>query len=42
MTFIEQFLMMLTNPNIVFTLLSIGTTALLIEIPAPAAGWLAL
>ncbi|MGE5374605.1 MAG: NfeD family protein [Bacteroidota bacterium] len=40
MTFIEQFLMMLTNPNIVFTLLSIGTTALLIEISSPG-GWVA-
>jgi len=40
MTFIEQFLMMLTNPNIVFTLLSVGTTALLIEISSPG-GWVA-
>ena len=40
MTFIEQFLMMLTNPNIVFTLLSIGTSALLIEISSPG-GWVA-
>ena len=40
MTFIEQFLMLLTNPNIVFTLLSIGTTALLIEISSPG-GWVA-
>ena len=40
MTFIERFLMMLTNPNIVFSLLSIGTTALLIEISSPG-GWVA-
>jgi membrane-bound serine protease (ClpP class) len=40
MTFIEQFLMLLTNPNIVFTLLSIGTTALLIEMASPG-GWVA-
>jgi membrane-bound serine protease (ClpP class) len=40
MTLIEQFLMMLTNPNIVFTLLSVGTTALLIEISSPG-GWVA-
>jgi membrane-bound serine protease (ClpP class) len=40
MTFIERFLMMLTNPNIVFTLLSIGTSALLIEISSPG-GWVA-
>jgi membrane-bound serine protease (ClpP class) len=40
MTFIEQFLLLLTNPNIVFTLLSIGTTALLIEISSPG-GWVA-
>jgi membrane-bound serine protease (ClpP class) len=40
MSFIEQFLLLLTNPNIVFTLLSIGTTALLIEISSPG-GWVA-
>jgi membrane-bound serine protease (ClpP class) len=40
MTFIEQFLLLLTDPNIVFTLLSIGTTALLIEISSPG-GWVA-
>ena len=40
MSFIEQFLLMLTNPNIVFTLLSIGATALLIEISSPG-GWVA-
>ena len=40
MSFIEQFLLMLTDPNIVFTLLSIGTTALLIEISSPG-GWVA-
>jgi len=40
MTFIEQFLLFLTDPNIVFTLLSIGTTALLIEFASPG-GWVA-
>jgi membrane-bound serine protease (ClpP class) len=40
MSFIEQFLLLLTDPNIVFTLLSIGTTALLIEISSPG-GWVA-
>ena len=40
MSFIERFLLMLTDPNIVFTLLSIGTTALLIEISSPG-GWVA-
>jgi membrane-bound serine protease (ClpP class) len=40
MTFIERFLMLLTDPNIVFSLLSIGTTALLIEISSPG-GWVA-
>jgi membrane-bound serine protease (ClpP class) len=40
MTFIEQFLLLLTDPNIVFSLLSIGTTALLIEIASPG-GWVA-
>ena len=40
MSFIEQFLLFLTNPNIVFSLFSIGTTALLIEISSPG-GWVA-
>src|SRR6185369_13043427 len=40
MTFIEQFLLFLTDPNIVFSLLSIGTTALLIEFASPG-GWVA-
>ena len=40
MSFIEQFLLLLTDPNIVFTLLSIGTTALLIELSSPG-GWVA-
>lgn len=40
MSFIERFLLLLTDPNIVFTLLSIGTTALLIELSSPG-GWVA-
>jgi membrane-bound serine protease (ClpP class) len=40
MNFIEKFLLLLTDPNIVFTLLSLGTTALLIEISSPG-GWVA-
>lgn len=40
MSFIETFLLLLTDPNIVFSLLSIGTTALLIEISSPG-GWVA-
>ncbi len=40
MSFIEQFLLLLTDPNIVFSLLSIGTTALLIEFASPG-GWVA-
>jgi membrane-bound serine protease (ClpP class) len=40
MSFIERFLLLLTDPNIVFSLLSIGTTALLIEISSPG-GWVA-
>jgi membrane-bound serine protease (ClpP class) len=40
MSFIERFLLLLTDPNIVFSLLSIGTTALLIEISSPG-GWAA-
>ncbi len=37
---IEQLLLLLTDPNIVFTLLSIGTMAILIEISSPG-GWVA-
>jgi len=40
MTFIEQLLLFLTNPNIVFSLLSVGTMAILIEISSPG-GWVA-
>ena len=40
MSLIEQFLLFLTNPNIVFSLFSIGTTALMIEISSPG-GWVA-
>ncbi|HSA99755.1 MAG TPA: ATP-dependent Clp protease proteolytic subunit, partial [Anaerolineales bacterium] len=40
MTFIEQLLLFLTNPNIVFSLLSLGTMAILIEISSPG-GWVA-
>jgi len=40
MSFIEQLLIILTDPNIVFTLLSIGTFAILIEISSPG-GWVA-
>ena len=40
MSFIEQLLMLLTNPNIVFGLLSLGTTAIIIEISSPG-GWVA-
>lgn len=39
-TFIEDILGMLTNPNIVFLLLSIGVQAILIEISSPG-GWAA-
>lgn len=39
-SFIEQFLQMLTNPNIVFLLITIGVQALLIEISSPG-GWVA-
>jgi membrane-bound serine protease (ClpP class) len=39
-TFIEQFLHMLTNPNIVFLLITIGVQAILIEISSPG-GWVA-
>jgi membrane-bound serine protease (ClpP class) len=38
--FIEQLLQALTNPNIVFILLSIGVQAILIEISSPG-GWVA-
>ncbi|MDL1910775.1 nodulation protein NfeD [Chloroflexi bacterium CFX6] len=40
MTFIEEFLLLLTNPNIVFLLLAIGVQAVLIEISSPG-GWVA-
>jgi membrane-bound serine protease (ClpP class) len=40
MTFIEQLLLFITNPNIVFSLLSIGMMAILIEISSPG-GWVA-
>lgn len=40
MTFIEQFLMFLTDPNIAFLLLAIGVQAILIEISSPG-GWVA-
>lgn len=39
-TFLEQFLQVLTNPNLVFLLLSIGVQAILIEISSPG-GWVA-
>jgi len=38
MSFIEQLLLLLTNPNIVFSLLSLGIFAVLIEISSPG-GW---
>lgn len=40
MSFIEQFLLMLTNPNIAFLLIAVGVQAVLIEISSPG-GWLA-
>lgn len=40
MSFIEQFLLMLTDPNISFLLLAIGIQAVLIEISSPG-GWVA-
>ena len=40
MSFIESFLLLLTNPNFVFSLFSLGTTALIIEISSPG-GWVA-
>ncbi len=39
-TFIEQLLSLLTNPNVVFILLSIGVQAILIELGSPG-GWVA-
>jgi membrane-bound serine protease (ClpP class) len=39
-SFIEQLLATLTNPNIVFLLIAIGTQAILIEISSPG-GWIA-
>ena len=39
-TFIEQLLAILTNPNVVFLLLTIGVQAILIEISSPG-GWVA-
>lgn len=39
-SFIEEFLQMLTNPNIVFLFITIGVQALLIEISSPG-GWVA-
>lgn len=40
LSFIEQILSVLTNPNIVFVLLTIGVQAILIEISSPG-GWVA-
>jgi membrane-bound serine protease (ClpP class) len=40
MSFIEQFLQALTNPNIVFLLLTVGVQSILIEISSPG-GWVA-
>src|SRR5215211_4125815 len=40
MSFIEQFLLFLTDPNIAFILLAIGVQAVLIEISSPG-GWVA-
>jgi membrane-bound serine protease (ClpP class) len=40
MSFIEQFLLFLTDPNIAFLLLAIGVQAILIEISSPG-GWVA-
>ncbi|MDD5368722.1 MAG: nodulation protein NfeD [Anaerolineaceae bacterium] len=39
-SFIEQLLQMLTNPNIVFLLLTLGVQAILIELSSPG-GWVA-
>jgi membrane-bound serine protease (ClpP class) len=40
MNLVEQVLLLLTNPNLVFLLLTIGTQAILIEIASPG-GWVA-
>lgn len=40
MSFIEEFLLLLTDPNIAFLLLAIGVQAVLIEISSPG-GWVA-
>jgi membrane-bound serine protease (ClpP class) len=40
MSFIEQFLLLLTDPNIAFLLIAIGVQAILIEISSPG-GWVA-
>jgi membrane-bound serine protease (ClpP class) len=40
MSFIESFLLLLTDPNIVFSLMSIGISAILIELSSPG-GWVA-
>jgi len=40
MSLIEQLLLFLTNPNIVFSLFSLGTIAIIIEISSPG-GWVA-
>jgi membrane-bound serine protease (ClpP class) len=40
MSFIEQFLLLLTDPNIAFLLLAIGVQSVLIEISSPG-GWVA-
>jgi len=40
MRLIEELLLMLTNPNVIFILLSIGVQAILIEISSPG-GWVA-
>lgn len=39
-SFIEQFLQVLTNPNVTFLLLTVGVQAILIEISSPG-GWVA-
>lgn len=39
-SFIEQFLQVLTNPNVTFLLLTVGVQSILIEISAPG-GWIA-
>jgi membrane-bound serine protease (ClpP class) len=39
-SFIEQFLQVLTNPNVTFLLITVGVQAILIEISAPG-GWVA-